>query len=159
MAISKRARRKKERRTSVTLHKYNIQFEDAIEEVLRGFQRRKMTLEEISDTYKVDINFLKALVHEDKEIITNISKLFRGSGTLLYTRRDPQENVKLSYRRGMIYVLRRKIEPLSFMDYDPITKTLSNFRLKHKINTVTETQRQYMIEDFEEYVNKKFTYK
>lgn len=128
-------------------------FEDLIVDIFTVFAENRMSLDEISKTYDIDIQFLKAILNEDKLIIRNISKLIENS------------NIKLSYRRysfnpfshrdrGDYIKINRNIKPFCSIIYDKKEKEWHSLKPKNKNENIGHNKQYLLLDDFKKYKNR-----
>lgn len=125
-------------------------FEDLIVDIFTVFAENRLSLDEISKTYNIDIQFLKALLNNDKLIIRNISKLIESS------------NIKLSYRRYAFnpfshrerdsYIkITRKIKPFCSIIYDKKENEWHSLKPKNKNEPIGHNKKYLLLDDFKNY--------
>lgn len=125
-------------------------FEDVIKEVFTVFSENRITLDEISKTYDIDVQFLKALLNEDRLIISNITRLLEASNVRLKTRKYPFKGY--SYRNRDTYIkITRNIKPRCSIVYDKINKEWHSLIPKNKDEKIGHNKKYMLLDDFKKF--------
>lgn len=125
-------------------------FEDLIVDIFTVFAENRLSLDEIAKTYDVDIQFLKALLNEDRLIIRNISKLIESS------------NIRLSYRRYAFkpyshketdnqIKITRNVKPFCSIVYDKKHNEWHSLKPKNKDEHIGHNKQYLLLDDFKQY--------
>ena len=118
--------------------------------MINQFEKNNLTLKEVADTSKVDVNFIEALLDENNPILENLTKLldfanikssFRVYSIESYISRDCGEYVSII----------RNIEPVCSIKFDKTQQKYYDLTPLKKHQILTITQKRNILYDFIKY--------
>lgn len=116
--------------------------------LLNQFKDNNLSLEEVSKSSKVDINFIEALLDDENPILSNLTKLMNFAN--IKTSFRSYGIISHSYQKLENHIwIRRNIEPKCRVKFDYTTQRFYDLEPIHKHVKLTHTQKQNIMYDFE----------
>lgn len=138
-------------------YKNHKKIKELLPMMLAKFKEENLTLQEVADTSKVDINFIEALLDEENPILSNLSRLVDFARIKCSFRQYEIPNLQYKNYENYI-VLSKSIEPKCQIKYDKVTGQFYDLIPKKSNYVFSYEEKQNLLYEFQKFMEEKVPY-